>query len=120
MLSEQIGAAIVTAVVFFGIYSLLKALTDYLLRRKIVKSGHIDKAGILESIEGETAKYPTLKRGLVTLFAGAGMILIQILSRAGRLNWDQGADAFLPIGIELVFIAAGFLLFFFIATTKKN
>jgi len=119
-MSDQIGAAIVTAVVFFGLYSILKVLTDYLLRRKIVKSGHIDKAGILETIEGETNKYPTLKWGLVTLFAGVGMILIQILSRAGRLNWDQGADAFLPVGIELVFIAAGFLVFFFIATTKKS
>jgi len=119
-MSEQIGAAIVTAVVFFGLYSLLKVLTDYLLRRKIVKSGHIEKAGIMEVVSGETNKYPTLKWGLLSLFAGAGMILIQILSRAGRLNWDQGADAFLPIGIELVFIAAGFLLFFFIATTKKS
>jgi len=119
-MSEQIGAAIVTAVVFFGIYSLVKVLTDYLLRRKIVKSGHLDKAGILESVEGETNKYPTLKWGLVTLFAGIGMILIQILSRAGRLNWDQGADAFLPVGIELVFIAAGFLTYFFIAVSKKN
>jgi hypothetical protein len=119
-MSEQIGPAIVTAVVFFGIYSLLKVLTDYLLRRKIVKTGHLDKAGILEAIEGETSKYPTLKWGLVTLFAGIGMILIQILSRAGRLNWDQGADAFLPVGIELVFIAAGFLTYFFIAVSKKK
>jgi hypothetical protein len=119
-MSEQIGAAIVTAVVFFGIYSLLKVLTDYLLRRKIVNSGHMEKAGILEAVEGETNKYPTLKWGLVTLFAGVGMILIQILSRAGHLNWDQGADAFLPVGIELVFIAAGFLIYFFIATTKKQ
>ena len=119
-MSEQIGPAIVTAVVFFGLYSLLKVLTDYLLRRKIVKSGHIEKAGIMENISGETNKYPTLKWGLVSLFAGAGMILIQILSRAGRLNWDQGADAFLPVGIELIFIAAGFLLFFFIATSKKS
>ncbi len=119
-MSEQIGAAIVPAVVFFGIYSLLIALTDYLLRRKIIKSGHLEKAGILEAIEGESGTYPTLKWGLVTLFAGAGMILIQILSRAGRLNWDQGADAFLPLGIELVFIAGGFLTYFFIATSKKS
>lgn len=120
-MSEQIGAAIVTAVVFYGIYMLLKALTDFLLRRKIVKAGHIDKAGILDPIvNGETSKYPTLKWGLVTLFAGAGMILIQILTRTGRLDWNQGADAFLPLGIELVFIAAGFLLYFFIVTSKKN
>jgi hypothetical protein len=119
-MSEQIGAAIIVAVVFFGIYSLLKVLTDYLLRRKIVKSGHIEKAGILESVEAETARYPTLKWGMVALFAGAGMILIHILSRAGQLNWDQGADAFLPLGIEFVFIAAGFLLYFLIATSKKQ
>jgi hypothetical protein len=119
-MSYQIGSAIIIAVVFFGLFTLLKNLTDYLLRRRIIKSGHFDKAGIMESVEGETAKYPTLKWGLVSLFAGAGMILIQILSRAGRLNWDEGADVFLPLGIELVFIAAGFLLFFFIATTRKQ
>lgn len=119
-MSEQIGAAIVTAVVFYGLYSLLKALTDYLLRRKIVNSGHVDKAGILEAVEGETNKYPTLKWGLVTLFAGAGMILVQILTQLGRLNMEHGTDAFLFVGIELVFIAAGFLIYFFIATTRKS
>jgi len=119
-MSDTIGAAIIVATVFFGLYALLKTLTDYLLRRKIVRSGHVDKAGILEDVEGETRRYPTLKWGLVTLFAGAGMILIQILSRVGRLNWDQGTDAFLPVGIELVFIAAGFLLYFFIVTSKKQ
>jgi hypothetical protein len=119
-MSEQIGAAIVTAVVFFGLYSLLKALTDYLLRKKIVNAGHVDKAGILDPVNGETSKFPTLKWGLVTLFAGAGMILIQILTRVQQLDWNQGSDVFLFLGIELVFIAAGFLIYFFIVTAKKN
>ena len=119
-MSEQIGGAIIAAVVFFGLYSLLKALTDYLLRRKIIKSGHIDKAGILESVEAETARYPTLKWGLVSLFAGAGMIVIYIFSREGRLDWDQGTNVLLPLGIEFIFIAAGFLLYFVIATSKKQ
>jgi len=118
-MSDQIGAAIIIATVFLGLYLVLKTLTDYLLRRRIIRNGHVDKAGILEVVEGETRRYPTLKWGLVALFAGAGMILVQVLSRVGRLNWDQGVDAFLPVGIELVFIAAGFLTYFFIASKKQ-
>lgn len=39
---------VVTAVVFFAIYQILKNFTDFLLKRKIIKAGHFENAGILE------------------------------------------------------------------------
>ncbi len=112
----------ITATVFFGIYMVIKVFTDFLLKRKIIKSGHIDKAGILDPLPFSTSEknnYPTLKWGLVALMAGAGLILIEFLQRNGTITWNDGADSFLPFGIELVFIAAGFLIYFLISSTRK-
>jgi hypothetical protein len=118
---ETIETIVVVGIVFFGIYSLIKVFTDYLLKRKIVKAGHLDKAGILEAPpapSGESNRYPNLKWGLIALMAGAGLILIEILGRTGTITWQDGRDGFLPVGIELVAIAIGFLVYFFIVNAK--
>ncbi len=113
----------IAAVVFAGIYMLVKVFTDFLLKRKIVKAGHIDKAGILEPPKNqEVNSYPTLKWGLVTLFAGLGLLVIALTNRNGY-NANGRPDEmafFLQFGIELIAISLGFLLYFVIARTKKN
>ena len=108
-------------VVFTAIYMVIKSFTDFLLKRKIINSGHIDKAGILvqENENREANRYPTLKWGLVSFFAGLGLILLGILSRYGW-NFDNYEDSMLSFGIELVFIAAGFLLYFFIMNAREK
>jgi hypothetical protein len=113
---------LVTATVFFGLYHIIKMFTDFLLKRKIIKAGHIEKAGILDpvSVVNEENKYPTLKWGLVSLFAGVGLILIESLSRGGQIEWVKDYSSLLPIGIELTFIAAAFLVYFFIVNMKKK
>ncbi|MFH1297295.1 MAG: hypothetical protein ABIJ04_08500 [Bacteroidota bacterium] len=118
---ETLGTIVIVGIVFFGVYSLIKVFTDYLLKRKIVKTGHIEKAGILETPPGQTGesnRYPNLKWGLVALMAGAGLILIEIFYRTGAITWEDGRDSFLPFGIELVAIALGFLIYFFIVNAK--
>ncbi len=110
------------AVIFFAIYHIVKLFTDYLLRRKIVKAGHIDKAGILEQkqvLNDESDRYPSLKWGLVALMGGLGLILIEILKNLNPslVNYH---DAVLPLGILLVFVSLGFLIYFLIMNTRKK
>ena len=114
--------ALIVGIVFFGLFHIIKMFTDFLLKRKIIKAGHVDKAGILDPVSAvsEENKYPTLKWGLVTLFAGAGLILIESLSRGGQVQWVKEYSSLLPIGIELAFIAAAFLVYFFIVNSKKR
>ncbi len=118
----MITDALITAIVFFGLYHIIKMFTDFLLKRKIIKAGHVDKAGILDPVSAisEENRYPTLKWGLVSFMAGAGLILIEVLSRGGQISWVKEYNSLLPIGIELVFIAAGFLIYFFIVNAKKR
>jgi hypothetical protein len=118
----MIQDALVTAIVFFGLYHIIKMFTDFLLKRKIIKAGHVDKAGILDPVSATSAenRFPTLKWGLVSLMAGAGLILIELMSRGGQISWVKDYNSLLPVGIELVFIAAGFLTYFFIVNPRQK
>lgn len=89
---------LVTTIIFYAIYMVLKNFTDYSLKRMIIKSGHPENAGILDqkvSPAGdesrEVNRYPSLKWGLVALFAGIGLILIDQMSR-GVLTGAPMAD----------------------------
>jgi hypothetical protein len=121
---------LMAAVVFFAFYQIIKNFTDFLLRRKIIKAGHFDNAGILEqkiasniNENQEVNKYPSLKWGLVAFFAGLGFIIIHQMS-PGISNEDAYRDfmreSMLPFGIELVSISMGFIVYFLIVNFSKK
>ena len=118
------------AVIFSAIYLVLKNFTDFLLKRKIIKAGHFDNAGILNqkvtstNIDNQEAnKYPSLKWGLVAFFGGLGFIIIDQMSPFSN---DMGEysnymdRSLLPFGIELVSISMGFIVYFLIVTFMKK
>ncbi len=121
---------LMASVVFYAFYQMIKNLTDFLLRRKIIKAGHFDNAGILDqkiaSTMGENQeanKYPSLKWGLVAFFAGLGFILIHQMG-PGIGNEDAYHNfmerSTLPFGIELVSISFGFIIYFLIVNFSKK
>lgn len=114
------------AIVFFGLYNILKMFTDFLLKRRIIKTGHFEKAEILNEISSADSpaaqnenRYPTLKWGLVALFAGLGLLVNDLFFFRDPHALETGFHAAVPFGIELIFIAAGFLTYFFIVNKKK-
>jgi hypothetical protein len=121
---------LVAAIVFYAIYQILKNFTDFLLKRKIIRAGHYDRAGILDQQVGselsevkEVNKYPSLKWGLVVFFGGLGFILIDQMS-PGIQNYDHYhnylSTSMLPFGIELVCISLGFIIYFLIVSYSKR
>lgn len=122
------------AVVFSAIFLVLKNFTDFLLKRKIIKAGHFENAGILNQKVSsgipenqEANKYPSLKWGLVAFFAGVGFLIIdQISPGLGNGNyWESNHNNFmehslLPFGIELVSISFGFIIYFLIVNFSKK
>jgi hypothetical protein len=112
---------LVTAVVFFGIYQILSMIAEYLLKRKLIKAGQYERVSILENPKpatDEVNRYPSLKWGLVALMTGLGFILIEVLNVNKVMDYNENVA--LPIGILLVFISVGFLIYFFIVNGKKN
>jgi hypothetical protein len=110
------------AVVFYALYQALKLVSEHLLKRKVIKAGHIDKAGILEAPKPTTIeenKYPSLKWGLVAFLGGLGLVIIDIIHAINPDLIDY-RNAVLPMGILLVFVSLGFLVYFFIMNGKKK
>ncbi len=110
----------VTGVVFFATYHIIKLISTHLLKRKLIKAEQYERVGILEEpkIESdESNRYPSLKWGLVALMTGIGFIIIEVLGLFKR-DIVRGNDAVLPIGILLVCISLGFLIYFFIMNGK--
>jgi len=128
--TKKMQELLIAAVVFFAIYQVLKNFTDFLLKRMIIKTGHIDNAGILEQKVAsanpenqEANKYPSLKWGLVAFFGGLGFIFIDQLGPSSNDmgNYSDFMDrSMLPFGIELVSISLGFISYFLIVNFSKK
>ena len=126
----SINEVLMASVIFFAIFRILKNFTDFLLKRKVIKAGHFESAGILDqkvasiSSENEEAnKYPSLKWGLVAFFAGIGFIIINSMgpSLYNQDNYHNFMEnSMLPFGIELVSISLGFIVYFLIVTFMKK
>ncbi len=114
---------LITAVVFFALYNVIKLISDHLLRRKLIKAEQYERVGILEApkpTSDEVNKYPSLKWGLVAFMAGVGFIIIEILRAETDLIDKYSRNATLPIGIILVSVSLGFLIYFFIMNGKRK
>lgn len=116
------------AVVFYGIYRIFKEFLDFFLKKKIINSGHVKSAGILNSSSSlennETQKYPSLKWGLISFFAGIGLVLITVFyynyDFPNNYSWDRDIKSLLFLGVELTFISLGFLIYFIIVMKSKK
>ncbi len=119
---DHLSDILVTAVVFTGIYYILSLLADFLLKRKLIKAQQFERVGILDNpkpVTEESNKYPSLKWGLVALMGGLGLILIEVLRQINP-DFVDYRDAVLPLGILLVFVSLGFLIYFFIMNARKK
>ncbi|MBZ4189473.1 hypothetical protein [Niabella beijingensis] len=85
---------------------------NYLLKRRLIRSGQLDEP-YLRLLTRKNNLLSSLKWGILLLFGGAGLIVIGSLS----LDWERSA---VPWGIETVFIAAGFLVYYLIASRNKT
>ncbi|MDA3904948.1 MAG: hypothetical protein PF484_02620 [Bacteroidales bacterium] len=122
----QLGEVMTVAVVFFAIITFVKVLSAHFLKSKIIKSGHFDKAGILEQsaevVEAQRTvsydQYPALKWGLVTFFGGIGLIIIELVGVSNPVFSDYNST--MPFGIFFVSVAVGFLVYYFMMSAKMK
>lgn len=84
------------------------ALLNYRLKSRMVKLGLTDESTIKELNRVNFAfKLNPLKWGLILLFAGLGLILLNYI--------PSQANSPLPYGIEAVFVSFGLLSYFYLS-----
>lgn len=108
---EELIPVVAIVSVFGSVILLVKTITDYLLKRKLVDKNMAGEEVSNLFMKNES-KLSALKWGLVTLFAGIGLIIIYYT--------DTDADTALPYGIEAVCVAIGFLIYFALARKEME
>jgi uncharacterized protein DUF6249 len=91
---------------------LIIALLNHRIKIRMIRLGFVDENAVkaLNKLNYDL-KIDTLKWGLILLFGGAGLIV---------LNYIQlQPDTTMPYGIETLFLAAGFLAYYFITIKNK-
>ncbi|MGB3849812.1 MAG: DUF6249 domain-containing protein [Tunicatimonas sp.] len=103
----------VVGIVFFGVVSIIKTITDYQLRRKLIQLGHVDQQAVDLLQKSTNDQATSLKWGLIILFGGIGLIIISVTGIEQR----QSA---LPFGVLAVCLSLGFLLYHFLRRNKDQ
>ena len=87
------------------LYFFTKVLTDYILKKKMIEKGYVndDTQAIFRPQKSEN-KFGALKWGLLFLFGGIALILLEAL--------DVRPDSTLPYGIFAVSLSVGFLIYY--------
>lgn len=97
--------------VFGSVILFVNIITNYSLKRKLIDKNMVnDEAASL--FKNESGKQNSLKWGLIILFGGLGLILIDAM----RLDGDDA----MAWGIEAVSISIGFLIYYFAVKKEQN
>lgn len=97
-----------------SVYFFTKVMTDYVLKKKMIEKGYVndDTQAIFKQHQTEESKYPSLKWGLLCLFGGIALILMEY--------FPTSPESPLPYGLIAVSLSLGFLLYFFIVKKQTD
>lgn len=97
-----------TAMVLFT-----RTITDYILKKKMIDKGFVneDTQAIFKRSTDEN-KYSSLKWGLIILFAGLSLVVMEYI------QYDSRSP--LPYGLFAVFVSLGFLIYYFVVKKEFN
>lgn len=108
---EDVIPIVAIVSVFGSTILFITILTNYSLKRKLIDKNMVNEetANIFKSV---SSRQNSLKWGLIILFAGIGLIIID------AMNLDN--DDAMPYGIEAVCIAIGFLAYYFLVKNEDE
>ena len=103
---------LILTVVWTGFYFVVKTITDYILKKKMIDKGFVDKESqaLFKEENKQANNLASLKWGLIIFFGGIALIIMDFI--------EYARDSTLPFGLFAIFIAGGFLVYYLIAKGK--
>lgn len=86
-------------------------MLNYNLKKRIIDAGPLDEN--TTKLMEQLSAVQVLKWAIVLFMGGLGLITIEILP-------FSATESLIPYGIEAIFLAIGFLVYFFILNSKKS
>ncbi len=105
---------LVVGVILTVLYLIIKAITEYILKKKMIEKGYIDQESqsIFKQEKRLANKFASLKWGLVIFFGGLALVLLEYIP------YDY--ESTLPFGLVALFTACGFLIYYFMVRNEIN
>ncbi|MEQ9404023.1 MAG: DUF6249 domain-containing protein [Cyclobacteriaceae bacterium] len=97
--------------VFGSVILFVTVLTNYSLKKKLIDKNMVNEetANMFKSV---SSRQNSLKWGLIVLFGGIGLIIIDSMGLDG--------DEAMPYGIEAVCVSLGFLAYYFAVRNEDD
>ncbi|WP_442592034.1 hypothetical protein ACSBL2_12495 [Pedobacter sp. AW31-3R] len=110
---KQLMPFIVVIVFFILIAIFILSLYNYRLKKRIIESGPLDETGLkfLQQLSGFGSE--AMKWAILLFTTGLGLIVLQFIPYSAE-------DSPLPYGIELLFVAAGFFLYYLFIRNQRD
>ncbi len=110
---ESIGAFTMIISIFAITATVIKTYLNYRLKKRILDAGPVDD-NLLKLVPAfSQMNTEMLKWGVILLFGGLGLIVLEFIPYTIETSP-------LPFGIETVFIAIGFLVYFYMVKNKQQ
>ncbi|SRR5260221_4123135 len=96
-----------------AVYFFVKVMTDYILKKKMIDKGFVndDTQAIFKQHTADN-KYSSLKWGLIILFAGLSLIIMEYI--------PARPESPLPYGLFAVSVSLGFLIYYFLVKKEPG
>nr|WP_294794242.1 hypothetical protein [uncultured Mucilaginibacter sp.] len=111
---QNLENILVSITLFGGTGVVLIAILNFILKMRLINSGQTNPDVLKILSNSFNQKIASLKWGIILLSGGIGLVLIYFIPSANQY------ESPLPYGIEMIFIAIGFLAYYFIAHNKTD
>lgn len=111
-MNQQNSAFLALIGIFVTIAWVIISWYNYRLKKRIIDSGPLNEEALEFIKKMSSSATDALKWGCIIFSAGLGLVVISFI------KYDYGSS--LPFGMEAMFIAAGFLVYFFVAKKKQQ
>ena len=90
-----------------------RTISDYILKKKMIEKGYVneDTQAIFKRNTDEN-KYSSLKWGLIILFGGISLVILEYI--------PHDTESPLPYGLFAVFVSLGFLIYYFMVKKELD
>ena len=111
--TEAIAAIGILTVIWTGIYYAIRAITEYILKKKMIEKGYVDEESqaLFKKEQAISSRYASLKWGLIIFCAGLSLILLEFIP----YSIEQSP---LPFGLIAIFVSGGFLIYYYLVKSK--
>lgn len=116
-MDENVREVLMPIAIFSGfgasVYFFTKAITDYILKKKMIDKGYVnDDTQAIFKRHADENKFGALKWGLIILFGGLALMLLEYI--------PTSPESPLPYGLLAFSISLGFLIYYYIVNKKPG